>query len=222
MTCPFFRKKFYFLWFITKIGLLVKIKMTNIKISRFFSKKAFTLIELLVVIVIIGILSTIAVSTFSNYFVKARDAKRIAQFKQTVDIIKQYVITNEKLPNLTGSMSPSRCGGWRVINKNFKEKIIELENDYQLKLEEDYWGDCIGFNFYIYPPGAYEYNCPKDKGKLLVFGTNIEQIYKGQETRESLGLSEYNFSCQNRNWTGEGEYRNLVFGIFENGDFGPQ
>ena len=36
----------------------------------------FTLIELLVVIVIMGILATISVGTFSSYFAKARDARR--------------------------------------------------------------------------------------------------------------------------------------------------
>ena len=38
--------------------------------------KGFTLIELLVVIVIIGILATISVATFSGYFKKARDVER--------------------------------------------------------------------------------------------------------------------------------------------------
>lgn len=38
--------------------------------------KGFTLIELLVVIVIIGILATISVATFSGYFAKARDTER--------------------------------------------------------------------------------------------------------------------------------------------------
>lgn len=43
---------------------------TNMKL------KGFTLIELLVVIVIIGILATISVATFSGYFAKARDTER--------------------------------------------------------------------------------------------------------------------------------------------------
>ena len=41
------------------------------------TQKGFTLIELLVVIVIIGILATISVATFSGYFAKARDTERV-------------------------------------------------------------------------------------------------------------------------------------------------
>ena len=46
---------------------------TNMK-----KQSGFTLIELLVVIVIMGILATISTATFSSYFSKARDAKRIS------------------------------------------------------------------------------------------------------------------------------------------------
>lgn len=44
--------------------------------------KAFTLIELLVSMVIIGVLATISIATFSGYFEKARMAKAIASAKQ--------------------------------------------------------------------------------------------------------------------------------------------
>ena len=89
-------------------------------------KFGFTLIELLVVIVIIGILSGIGISQFSAYQSKARDAKRIQQFAQTVRLLKQHVTANQKLPTLTSAI-PSACAGWRVANSVHKEKIIEFE-----------------------------------------------------------------------------------------------
>lgn len=46
------------------------------------SQRGFTLIELLVVIVIIGILATISVATFSGYFDKARAAHAQAELAQ--------------------------------------------------------------------------------------------------------------------------------------------
>ncbi len=61
------------------------------------SKKGFTLIELLVVIVIIGILATISVATFSGYFKKARDAERkvaiqtISRIMKTINASKEDV-----------------------------------------------------------------------------------------------------------------------------------
>lgn len=51
-------------------------------------QKGFTLIELLVVIVIIGILATISVATFSGYFSKARDSERQAAIHNSATILK--------------------------------------------------------------------------------------------------------------------------------------
>ena len=58
----------------------------------------FTLIELLVTIVIIGILSTISVATFNNYFEKARLAKARAAAKQIEHLfLAQNASTEENL-----------------------------------------------------------------------------------------------------------------------------
>ncbi len=51
-------------------------------------QKGFTLIELLVVIVIIGILATISVATFSGYFAKARDSERQAAVRNMATLLK--------------------------------------------------------------------------------------------------------------------------------------
>ncbi len=48
----------------------------------------FTLIELLVVIVIMGILATISTATFSSYFAKARDAKRLSSVQSMKMLIQ--------------------------------------------------------------------------------------------------------------------------------------
>ncbi len=59
---------------------------------------AFTLIELLVVIVIIGILATIAVSTFSGYFEKARLAKAKTNYSQIKTLfLAQNTATEDNL-----------------------------------------------------------------------------------------------------------------------------
>ena len=52
------------------------------------NKKGFTLIELLVVIAIIGLLSTIAVVSFSDARAKARDAKRLSDVRQLAGLIE--------------------------------------------------------------------------------------------------------------------------------------
>lgn len=59
------------------------------KMKNFGLKQGgFTLIELLVVIVIIGILATIGIASFSGYFAKARDAERATNIRSVDTILK--------------------------------------------------------------------------------------------------------------------------------------
>ncbi len=58
--------------------------------------KGFTLIELLVTIVIIGVLVTISVATFSSYQKKSRDAKREMELTQMAKAIAIDYTINEK------------------------------------------------------------------------------------------------------------------------------
>ena len=59
------------------------------------TQKGFTLIELLVVIVIIGILATISVATFSGYFAQARDTERQAAVRNAATILKTAIAVND-------------------------------------------------------------------------------------------------------------------------------
>ncbi|MEI7451598.1 MAG: LamG-like jellyroll fold domain-containing protein [Candidatus Falkowbacteria bacterium] len=62
------------------------------------NKKAFTLIELLVVIAIIGILATIAVVALQNARAKARDARRVADVKQTQTALELFFNDKQRYP----------------------------------------------------------------------------------------------------------------------------
>ena len=59
-------------------------------IMKKMTEKGFSLIELLVVIAIIGLLSTMAVLSFNNARVKARDVKRMADIKSIQSAIEIY------------------------------------------------------------------------------------------------------------------------------------
>jgi len=61
-------------------------------------KKGFTLIELLVVIAIIGILATIAVVALQNARAKARDARRVADVKQTQTALELFFNDKQRYP----------------------------------------------------------------------------------------------------------------------------
>ena len=62
------------------------------------NKPAFTLIELLVVIAIIGLLTTIAVISLNNARAKARDAKRVADVKQTQTALELFFNDKGRYP----------------------------------------------------------------------------------------------------------------------------
>jgi prepilin-type N-terminal cleavage/methylation domain-containing protein len=61
-------------------------------------REGFTLVELLVVIAIIGLLSTLSVVALSNARQKSRDAKRVADIKQTQTALELYYSDNSKYP----------------------------------------------------------------------------------------------------------------------------
>lgn len=89
------------------------------KIPSYFlsrKKRAFTLIELLVVIVIIGILTSIGVSTFESYKSKARDAQRIRDLNDMKRSLDLYVIDKGSLPRPTeygeATSSPGMWDNW--------------------------------------------------------------------------------------------------------------
>jgi prepilin-type N-terminal cleavage/methylation domain-containing protein len=75
------------------------------------SRQAFTLVELLVVISIIGLLSTIAVTSLSSARRRSRNAKRIADVKQLVTAFNLGLefSTNNAYPN-------AGVDAWRCIS----------------------------------------------------------------------------------------------------------
>lgn len=73
-------------------------------------KKGFTLIELLVVISILGILSTIGLSSFTAAQAKVRDAKRKAYLSQVAASLEAYNSDHKKYPDSDISGQIKACG----------------------------------------------------------------------------------------------------------------
>ena len=74
-------------------------------------KDGFTLIELLVVISIIGLLSSVVMTTTSTARVKARTAKRVADLRQIQTALELYYEDNNGYPN-PGWGWRSECAAW--------------------------------------------------------------------------------------------------------------
>ena len=66
--------------------------------KRNMNNKAFSLIELLIVIAIIGILSAVALPSYSNYVVKARVSEGLALLSPYKNKISEYYNLNGKFP----------------------------------------------------------------------------------------------------------------------------
>ena len=71
----------------------------------------FTLIELLVVISIIGLLSSIVLTSVNSARVKARDATRIAEVRQLITALQFYYDDNNTFPPTPGCNSGWCCLG---------------------------------------------------------------------------------------------------------------
>ena len=75
-------------------------------------QKGFTLVELLIVIIIIGILATLVIVTFSGVQAKARDSKRQTDIGAIDSHLEAYFAQNGWYPTI-GQLSDA---GWRSSN----------------------------------------------------------------------------------------------------------
>ena len=100
-----------------------RVKSDQGKLNNF----GFTLIELLVVISIIGFLATASMVVFNSVRMKARDAKRIADFKAVSMAMQLYYDKYGAYPP-----SPNLCcsgGSGGTHNQNFESMVQHLVDE---------------------------------------------------------------------------------------------
>ncbi len=99
------------------------------------NNQGFTLIELLVVVAIIGILSSVVLSSLSTARMKARDARRVSDLKQIRIALESYFADNGHYP-------PTACGwdcnsyyssysdsSWNTLKSHLAGYISNLPKD---------------------------------------------------------------------------------------------
>lgn len=65
-------------------------------------KQGFTIVELLIVIIIIGILATITITTYSGIQTRAENTKTSAAAKQATKLLSAYKVINGDYPTYAG------------------------------------------------------------------------------------------------------------------------
>ncbi|MEJ0072566.1 MAG: type II secretion system protein [Candidatus Saccharibacteria bacterium] len=84
--------------------------------------KGFTIVELLIVIVVIGILATLVIVTFTGIQQKARDSKRKTDIGAIQASLESYYSSNNTYPTLTDLNSDT----WRSTNmKGFDPNALQ-------------------------------------------------------------------------------------------------
>ena len=77
-------------------------KNINTKTSE-ISKQGFTLIELLIVVAIIGLLASVVLVGLGGFRGRGRDARRIADLRETQNALELYYIRNNAYPVISGA-----------------------------------------------------------------------------------------------------------------------
>ena len=150
-------------------------------------KRGFTLIELLVVIVIIGILATISVATFSGYFKKARDAERQTTIRNAATLLK-----TARAVESIDSFGDTDSDGTATTTAQFLA-VLASEGGYKIGVDgtttDDYQYQMViaGDDFAIY-------NCSEETaGTVFVDGTAdaITDVRASQATICADGAINY-------------------------------
>ena len=66
------------------------------------SKKGFTLIEILIVVAIIGLLASVVLVGLGAFRTRGRDARRIADLRETQNALELYYTKSQRYPALAG------------------------------------------------------------------------------------------------------------------------
>lgn len=77
------------------------------------NKKGFTLIEILIVVAIIGLLASVVLVGLGAFRTRGRDARRIADLRETQNALELYYTKNQTYPNATtwAGLTPLLTGG---------------------------------------------------------------------------------------------------------------
>jgi type II secretion system protein G len=142
-------------------------------------KKGFTLIELLVVISIIGLLSSVVLSSLTSARAKARDSSRIASLVQVRNALEIYRTDFGTYPITSAAHDNfSNCGDWDITAVGRSNWIPGLTTKYLGKLPSDPLPQGPYNNCYVYMSDGTDYK--------VYYALSMEKISCSPITMNSL------------------------------------
>lgn len=114
-------------------------------------RKGFTLIELLVVVAIISLLSSIIVSNITTARMKARDARRIQDFRQLSTALELYFNKYGTYPN-EGANIPSNP--WINNYNNMAQQLVSEGFISKIPVSPYFTDVDFRYHYYNYGPGT--------------------------------------------------------------------
>jgi prepilin-type N-terminal cleavage/methylation domain-containing protein len=147
------------------------------------NKKAFTLVELAIVLLVIGILAGIVLRNMGGFTVQARDARRIADLRNTAIYLQAYFSRFGTYPT---------TASWTVL-----ESILS-DNKIVNKLPKD----PAGGNYYYYPcrknDSDTSFNVAILKANLEIASSENPQLYN-QALLSTSGIATCTSEVNNPN-----------------------
>ncbi|MBI5531036.1 MAG: type II secretion system protein [Candidatus Doudnabacteria bacterium] len=161
-------------------------------LERKKNASGFTLIELLVVIAILGLLASVVLVSTNSARIKARDAKRAADFSQLSKALELYYSNHNQYPTLTVSIDncwvDNSCDSKMDIN--WTGMINALRSDKVLAEEkfESFPDDGFMFTEKVKAAGAaiQDPRYPAQRYGYMVSATPLNQNYRMRAMLEEL------------------------------------
>jgi general secretion pathway protein G len=170
-----------------------------------YAQAGFTLIEILIVMIVIGILVTISIGSFSSAQQKGRDTKRKSDLKQISNSLDVYFNDKGSYPlsssgRLQGCNGDQNCDwGDTFQDENSTVYMVELPSDPRSNLEYRYESsDGRSYQLYARLENTLDRDVPKT-------GSDEPQIYNGL----SCGDVDCNYGISSSN-TSPDDGRSLV------------
>jgi prepilin-type N-terminal cleavage/methylation domain-containing protein len=174
-----------------------------------YKNKGFTLIELLVVISIIGLLSSVSITSLGAARKKARDTKRISDKEQIINALEMYKSNYGHYPSNTDDDTTEHWGGDSGYSfgdssaDTFIQPLVTAGLFGQTPGDPTNKTQTGGYWYYYYPAGAWG-RCDPASGPFYILNITFET--------SSYNAKRPGFTCPagatwtGRSWTGWGSF----------------